>query len=73
MTSPGSVCQFKNKSKNQRMGEGGQHTDVKRREGEDPDQNNVPLFDLLFSCLSYYNLYGSYKHDVLLIDNELTH
>ena len=47
--------------------------DVKRREGEDPDQNRVPLFDLVFPCLSYYNLYGSSKHDVLFIDYELAH
>ena len=47
--------------------------EAKRREGKDPDQNRVSLFDLLFSCLSYFNLYGFYKHDVLFIDYELTH
>ena len=47
--------------------------DVKRREGEDPDHNRVSLFDLLFSRLSYCNLYGSSNHDVLFIDYELTH
>ena len=50
-----------------------QRIDVKRREGEDPNKNRVPLFDLLFSYLSYCNLYGFYKHDVLFIDYELTH
>ena len=43
------------------------------REGKDPDHNRVSLFDLLFSCVSYFNLYGFYKHGVLFIDYELTH
>ena len=79
---PGVVCQiFYNKSENHIKenggggggGGGGRHTDAKRREGEDSDQNIVSLFDLLFSYLSYFNLYGFYKHDVLFIDYELTH
>ena len=50
---------FKNKRENGRIEKGGRRMDVKMREGEDPDHNRVPLFDLLFSYLSYYNLYGS--------------
>ena len=50
---------------------GERHTDAKRRKGEELDQNEVLLFDLLFSCFSYCNLYGSSKHDVLFIDYEL--
>ena len=49
---------------------GGRRTDVKRKEGKELDQNRVPLFDLLFSCVSYCNLNGSSKHDVF-IDYEL--
>ena len=76
---PGSVFQIlriKAKMRESRRGGGGggggRRTNAERREGEEPDQNTVPLFDLLFSCLSYCNLYGSSKHDVLFIDYELT-
>ena len=47
--------------------------DANRREGEGWDQNIVFLFYLLFSCLSCFDLYEFYKHDVFFFNYELTH